>query len=218
MDVELVVSGMTCNSCVNRLDVGLTALEEVESTTIDLESGLVKIYLKGEVVDVTKLQNVVKELGYSLDGDSPISDFNWGDGSVWKQSAHNTKWCLVGCSIGDFGTIAAFQFIPYLDALGWSTMSIMLLAMFNGIMTSIALETLILLKQMGGFKEAFKVAIGMSLISMIGMEAAMNITDLLLTGGAMLNWWVVPIMLIVGFLTPWPYNYWRLKKYGKSCH
>ncbi len=218
MDVELVVSGMTCNSCVNRLDVGLTALEEVESTTIDLESGLVKIYLNGEVVDVTKLQNVVKELGYSLDGDSPISDFNWGDGSVWKQSAHNTKWCLVGCSIGDFGTIAAFQFIPYLDALGWSTMSIMLLAMFNGIMTSIALETLILLKQMGGFKEAFKVAIGMSLISMIGMEAAMNVTDLLLTGGAMLNWWVVPIMLIVGFLTPWPYNYWRLKKYGKSCH
>jgi hypothetical protein len=24
-------------------------------------------------------------------------------------------------------------------------------------------------------------------------------------------WWVVPIMLMVGFLTPWPYNYWRLK-------
>lgn len=218
MDIELVVSGMTCNSCVNRLDVGLTTLEEVKSTTIDLESGLVKIYLNGEDVDVTKLQNVVKELGYSLDGDLPTSDFNWRDGSVWKQSAHNTKWCLVGCSIGDFGTIAAFQFIPYLDTLGWSTMSIMLLAMFNGIMTSIALETLILLKQMGGFKEAFKVAIGMSLISMIGMEAAMNITDYLMTGGAMLTWWGIPIMLVVGFLTPWPYNYWRLKKYGKSCH
>jgi len=28
----------------------------------------------------------------------------------------------------------------------------------------------------------------------------------------------VPIMLIVGFLTPWPYNYWRLKKFGISCH
>ena len=36
---------------------------------------------------------------------------------------------LIGCSIGDFGTIAAFQFIPYLDALGWSAMSIMMLAM-----------------------------------------------------------------------------------------
>jgi len=25
-------------------------------------------------------------------------------------------------------------------------------------------------------------------------------------------------MLVVGFLTPWPYNYWRLKKYGAACH
>ena len=218
MDVELVVSGMTCNSCVNRLDEGLTALEEVKSTTIDLESGLVKIYMNGDTVDIANLQNVVKNLGYSLDGDVPISDFNWSDKSVWKQSAHNTKWCLIGCSIGDLGTIAAFQFIPYLDALDWAPTSVMLLAMFNGIMTSIALETLILIKQMGGIKEAFKVAIGMSLISMIGMEAAMNITDLFLTGGAMLTWWVIPPMLLAGFITPWPYNYWRLKKYGKSCH
>ena len=66
--------------------------------------------------------------------------------------------------------------------------------------------------------EAFKVAIGMSLISMLGMEAAMNLVDFLLTGGAMLTWWVIPIMLIAGFVTPWPYNYWRLKKYGKACH
>ncbi len=96
-------------------------------------------------------------------------------------------------------------------------MMIMALAMFNGIMTSIALETIILSSQMP-LNEAFKVAIGMSLISMIGMEAAMNIVDLVLTGGAILTWWVIPIMLLAGFLTPWPYNYWRLKKYGKSCH
>ena len=38
------------------------------------------------------------------------------------------------------------------------------------------------------------------------------------TGGAILTWWVVPLMLIIGFLTPWPYNYWRLKKYGINCH
>ena len=129
----------------------------------------------------------------------------------------NTKWCLVGCSIGDFGTIAAFQFIPYLDALGWSTMAIMLLARFNGIMTSIALETFILSAQMA-LKEAFRVAIGMSLISMISMEAAMNIVDVVLTGGAKLTLWVIVPMLVAGFLTPWPYNYWRLKKYGMACH
>ncbi|DAC07245.1 MAG: DUF4396 domain-containing protein [Candidatus Thermoplasmatota archaeon] len=136
---------------------------------------------------------------------------------MWRQSAHNTKWCLVGCSIGDFGTIAAFQFIPYFNDLGWSTMSIMLLAMFNGIMTSIALETFILSAQMA-LNEAFRVAIGMSLISMISMEAAMNIVDVVLTGGAKLTLWVIIPMLVAGFLTPWPYNYWRLKKYGVACH
>ena len=145
----------------------------------------------------------------------PISEFNWNDKEVWGKSAYNTMWCLIGCSIGDLGTIAAFQFI-FTDS-GWSTMNIMFLAMFNGITTSIILETIILSKQMI-LSEAFRVAIGMSLISMIGMEAAMNIVDFLLTGGAMLTWWVIPIMLTAGFITPWPYNYWRLKKYGKACH
>jgi hypothetical protein len=94
----------------------------------------------------------------------------------------------------------------------------MTLAIINGIITSIILETIILLKQNFTFKNAFKIAVGMSLISMISMEAAMNLTDYLLTGGAMLTWWVVPIMLAVGFVTPWPYNYWRLKKYNQACH
>jgi len=89
--------------------------------------------------------------------------------------------------------------------------------MFNGIMTSIALETVILSAQMA-LNEAFRVAIGMSLISMLSMEAAMNSVDLVLMGGAQLVWWVIPPMLIVGFLTPWPYNYWRLKKYDAACH
>ncbi|MAV60337.1 MAG: hypothetical protein CND89_00305 [Marine Group II euryarchaeote MED-G38] len=161
------------------------------------------------------MSSAIQSIGYTVDGKG--EDFHWRDSSVWKQSAHNTKWCLVGCSIGDFGTIAAFQFIPYLIALEWSTMMVMALAMFNGIMTSIALETFILSAQMA-LKEAFRVAIGMSLISMISMEAAMNLVDFLLTGGAKLTLWVILPMLIAGFLTPWPYNYWRLKKYGVSCH
>ena len=66
-------------------------------------------------------------------------------------------------------------------------------------------------------KLAFKTAIGMSLISMISMEAAMNVTDFMLTG-AILTWWVIPFMLFAGFITPLPYNYWRLKALGKACH
>ena len=93
----------------------------------------------------------------------------------------------------------------------------MILAIINGLITSIILETIILLKQMS-FKQALTTALGMSLISMISMEVAMNLTDYLITGGAVLNLTVIPIMLIAGFITPLPYNYWRLKKYNKSCH
>ena len=55
-------------------------------------------------------------------------------------------------------------------------------------------------------------------ISMIGMELSMNLTDVILTGGAMLTWWAIPIMLFVGFITPLPYNYYKLKKYNIGCH
>ena len=94
----------------------------------------------------------------------------------------------------------------------------MTLAIINGLITSIILETFILMRQNFNFSKAFNTAIGMSFISMIGMELAMNITDVILTGGAVLNWWVVPIMLAVGYVTPWPYNYWRLKKHNQACH
>ena len=93
----------------------------------------------------------------------------------------------------------------------------MALAIVNGIITSIILETIILSRQMS-LNLAFKTAIGMSLISMIAMEAAMNVTDVMLTGGAVLTWWVIPFMLAAGFFTPLPYSYWRLKALGKACH
>jgi len=139
---------------------------------------------------------------------------DWSCKHTWKQSAKNTAWCLLGCSIGDFGTILFFQ----LTEISFPILGIMILAIINGLITSIILETFILLKQKLSLIEAFKTAMGMSFISMISMEVTMNLTDYLFTGGAMLTWWVIPLMLGVGFLTPWPYNYWRLKKYGINCH
>ncbi len=140
--------------------------------------------------------------------------FNWSCKHTWKRSAKNTAWCLLGCSIGDFGTILFFQ----LSKIPFPVLGIMTLAIINGLITSIILETIILMRQNFDFKKAFNTAIGMSFMSMISMEVAMNLTDYLLTGGAILTWWVVPLMLIVGFVTPWPYNYWRLKKFNIACH
>ena len=138
----------------------------------------------------------------------------WSCKHTWKRSANNTKWCLIGCAIGDFGTIAFFQFTHF----SASTLVIFLWATINGIISSIILETYMLVIQKMQFYQAFKIATGMSLISMLSMEIAMNLTDYLITGGALFVWWVLPIALFFGFITPWPYNYWRLKKLGKACH
>ena len=143
-----------------------------------------------------------------------ISTFHWSCRHTWKRSSKNTAWCVLGCAIGDFGTILFFQ----LTQIPFPVLGIMILAIINGLITSIILETIILMTQNFNFFNAFKTACSMSLISMISMEIMMNLTDYVLTGGAILTWWVVPIMLIVGFLTPWPYNYWRLKKFGIACH
>ena len=140
--------------------------------------------------------------------------FHWACKHTWKRSAKNTGWCLLGCAIGDFGTILFFQ----ITKIPFPLLGIMILAIINGLITSIILETIILIRQGFSFNGAVKTASGMSLISMLSMEVMMNSTDYILTGGAILTWWVVPIMLIVGFLTPWPYNYWRLKKFGINCH
>ena len=139
--------------------------------------------------------------------------FHWKCKHTWRRSAKNTAWCLLGCSIGDFGTILFFQ----LSGIPWPTLPIMLLAIINGIITSIILETIVLSGQMI-LSKAFRTAIGMSLISMISMELSMNAVDWIILGEAKLVWWIIPIMLIVGFLTPWPYNYYRLKKYNIACH
>ena len=64
----------------------------------------------------------------------------WTNVPNWKRASYNTVWCLIGCSIGDFGTILFFQ----LTEIPLSTLFIMILAIINGLLTSIALETIVL--------------------------------------------------------------------------
>ena len=143
----------------------------------------------------------------------PKNNFNWRCKHTWSRSAKNTFWCLLGCSIGDFGTILFFQ----LTIFNLPILQIMILAIINGLITSIILETFILSKQMK-ISAAIKTALTMSFVSMVSMEISMNLIDYIFLGEAKLVWWIIPIMLSAGFLTPWPYNYWRLKKYNIACH
>jgi hypothetical protein len=137
---------------------------------------------------------------------------------IGYKSAKNTMGCLIGCAIGDLGAIYLFQsyFSPNLIPSDlWTT--VWIVAMSSGIITSVILETIILWNQLGP-KEAFRTAIGMSMISMLLMEIAMNVVDYGMMGAPAITLGVLPYTLGAGFLAAWPYNYWRLKKHGKCCH
>ena len=139
----------------------------------------------------------------------------WISEHTWLLSAKNTSWCLFGCAIGDLGTIYLFQVFGW----PWSPIFIMVLAMINGLITSVLLETIVLMTQKIAFRIAVSTALGMSFLSMLSMELAMNITDFVLAGGeAQIKLEYLPLILFFGFITPWPYNYWRLKALDEACH
>ena len=64
-------------------------------------------------------------------------NLNWKCKHTWSRSAKNTAWCLLGCAIGDFGTILFFQ----ITKIPFPVLSIMILAIVNGLITSVILET-----------------------------------------------------------------------------
>lgn len=97
--------------------------------------------------------------------------------------------------------------------------------MASGITSSVVLETVLLRRGPDNlsWKKALQTAMGMSMVSMVAMELAENAVDYHLTGGMISfedpKFWVAAMLSIgAGFLAPLPYNYARLRKYGKACH
>jgi copper chaperone CopZ len=215
--ITFSVGGMTCEGCSGRVRDGLLSVNGVLSAEVSHETGTAVV--QHDNISKDLLSGAVKAIGYTVDGEG--DEFHWKDGGVWRQSASNTKWCLIGCSIGEFGTLGYYEWAGWpLEVSMGTTLFIFLaiLPIINGLITSVALETSLLMRGQMDFNNALKTALGMSFIGMIAMELAMEATDWLLTGNIGMTWWVIPPMLIAGFLTPWPYNYWRLKKYGMACH
>ena len=223
--VELGVTGMTCGHCAETVTNALESVDGVDSAEVSVDPGRAEVTHDGSVARAV-LVAAVAGAGFSVAGEAAEEEatsegLDWSDGGVWKQSANNTKWCLIGCSIGEFGTLAYYQWagwpleVTVGTALFWF---LVILPLINGLATSVMLETVLLMRGQMDFGNALQTAFGMSFISMLAMEIAMEATDWLLTGDIGMTWWVIAPMLIVGFLTPWPYNYWRLKKFGAACH
>lgn len=95
----------------------------------------------------------------------------------------------------------------------------------SGITTSIVLETVLLRRGADqlSWMMAARTAMGMSLVSMLAMELVENAVDYHLTGGVVAlsdpKFWLAAALSVgAGYLAPLPYNYLRLRKYGKACH
>ncbi|KID93360.1 hypothetical protein MAJ_10676, partial [Metarhizium majus ARSEF 297] len=152
---------------------------------------------------------------------SPFALDFWASKPTWRRASVNTLRCLVGCTAGDFSAMWYLQASQPDLGMG----AIMAISMASGITTSLALETVLLRKGRDdmSWPVAAKTAAGMSMISMMTMELAENAVDYHLTGGQVAvdspAFWVAgAVAMAAGFLAPLPYNYLRLKKYGKACH
>jgi copper chaperone CopZ len=214
--------GMTCSGCEATVKKTLSTIEGV----LNVETSLIEQKVEIEMdnyIPVQKLQEALTlKSNYQIyeSGNKSSPPIFWNDKSAWRSAGKNTLNCLIGCSIGDFGMIIYLQ--AYHHHINMYLM--MGLAMLTGLATSIVLETVLLrINEKFSWKRALQTAVGMSFLSMLAMELAENTTDILLTGGKVpttdiFYWIALTISLLVGFLVPLPYNYYKLKKYGKACH
>lgn len=216
-----VNTNLHCDVCVDKISKKLKSDSRVTDWKVDLKTVNPPLTVSGEDISETFIEDILNSEGYKVVRENHQQEKGfWSDLKIWKRASFNTLSCLIGCSIGDFGMVIFLQHFYPETHMMWQ----MVLAIIAGLATSIMLET-VLMKIREGFdwKLAFQTAIGMSFISMVAMELAMTSTDFMITGGKAafgdpMYWLALVPALIVGFLTPLPYNYYKLRKFNKSCH
>ncbi|MFY0628415.1 MAG: DUF4396 domain-containing protein [Reichenbachiella sp.] len=222
METLTLDTTLHCENCVSKVTPHLNESSFINDWKVDLSTEPKTITVSGEGVTSNNIAELLQKEGYDViesKSTQPNNSF-WSDRIKWKRASFNTLNCLIGCSIGDFGMLIFLQ-ANYPD----TSMTVqMVLAIIAGLCTSIALETVILKSREGfGWMLALKTAFGMSFISMVGMEIAMNLTDFMMTGGKAafedpMYWTALGVAMIAGFIAPLPYNYYKLKKFNQACH
>lgn len=218
------ISGMTCTGCAATVEKALSSVHNISGVKVNLEGAKAEITMTAPIV-VDQLQEALKPYpSYQLSENGHAHPSKpvgfWSDGKVWGRASLNTLNCLIGCSLGDFGMIIFLQAWFPATSMFWQ----MILATGAGLATSVMFEsTLLHWRENFNWKLAFQTAVSMSFISMVAMEVVMNATDFMVTGGKAafgnpLYWTALLIAMVAGFITPLPYNYYRLKKYNQACH
>lgn len=230
METLTFKTNMHCESCVNTMKPALIAMSNVLDFSFNMNHPEKLLIIAGNNLDTFSIISSFKIAGYNAEEyqgstiefkelEIPKPAF-WKNTHNWKRASFNTLNCLIGCSIGDFGMIIFLQAYYPETSMLWQ----MILAIIAGLSTSVALESSILrVREKFNWSLAFKTALSMSFISMIGMEIAMNATDFMITGGkasfnTIMYWMALIPAMIAGFFLPLPYNYYKLQKFNKPCH
>ncbi len=143
----------------------------------------------------------------------------WNDRKTWQKASANTLICLVCCAIGDFIMISYLRaFYPLSPMIVQMSLSII-----AGLVSSIAIQIVIFVwRDQFSWNSAIKVALSMSMISMIAMQLVMITTDMAIMGASSYRdavYWVAFFGgMLFAFAASVPYNYYQLKKYDKNCH
>lgn len=209
-----VKTDLHCQGCIDKVKPVLDSASKIDSWVAEV-NGEVTLKIDGSITE-KELDKLLQQKGYHVKGAEKF----WRDTDKWSRASLNTFSCLVGCSIGDFGMVFFLQAFYPETPMMWQ----MILAIIAGLCTSIILETILMkTRENFGWLEAFKTALGMSFISMVAMELAMTSTDFMITGGKAafgdpMYWLALVPALIIGFLVPLPYNYYKLKKFNQACH
>ena len=226
-----------CGSCVQRLARVLEGIPGIHHWNADQTSPDRWVTIHGDIND-RQARAAIEQAGLKVlddttpsasPADCPLPEHTaheappagfWSDRPRWRRASLNTLSCLLGCTIGDLGMIIYLQaFHP-----GTSMAVQMVLAVIAGLITSVALETVLMrYRERFAWGAALRMAVSMSFMSMVAMEVAMNTTDFMITGGKLLlsdpRYWLAFIpAAVAGFLVPLPYNYYQLKKHNKACH
>ena len=217
MENITVDTDLHCKKCVETVAPSFNAHPGIKQWKVNLDREIKTLEVAGEGISRKEIESLLAESGYSVI--QPERGF-WRNIYAWKRASFNTLNCLIGCSIGDFGMVFYLQAF-YPNTPIWLQMT---LAVIAGLCTSIMLETVILkVRERFNWSFALRTAFGMSFLSMVAMEIAMTSTDFMITGGKAafsdpMYWLALIPALVVGFITPLPYNYYKIKKINRACH
>ena len=82
--ISLPVEGMTCASCVMRVEKALSKVEGIKDVAVNFATEKASFTFDPESVDVNKISSVVEDAGYKID----VSSFNKNDNSKKNEEKH----------------------------------------------------------------------------------------------------------------------------------